>query len=101
MAKVPFGPRRESQKRYCAQKREPFMSSTTLGTGPERCARCGMVAVGFARIHDDRYCHGDSPGLTCYELASNPLRRNERAPFAPSMSVLALNERLKALGLPT
>lgn len=32
------------------------------------CARCGKPAEGFATIGDDRYCHGDGPGPTCYML---------------------------------
>lgn len=40
-----------------------------LGSGPEHCKRCGMVAVGYARIGDDRYCHGDADRPSCYELA--------------------------------
>ncbi len=46
---------------------------TRLGSGPEKCALCGMVAVGYARINDDRYCHGDDTAendMTCYEQAS-------------------------------
>jgi len=44
------------------------------GSGPEKCKRCGMVATGYARINDDRYCHGDdSDGPTCYEQASRVL----------------------------
>ncbi len=41
-----------------------------LGTGPEKCALCGMVAVGYARINNDRYCHGDDQEMSCYEQAS-------------------------------
>lgn len=35
----------------------------------ERCARCGQVARGSARINQDRFCHGDDQP-TCYMLES-------------------------------
>lgn len=36
----------------------------------EHCSRCGTVADGYARINDDRLCHGDADRPSCYELAS-------------------------------
>lgn len=44
-----------------------------VGRGPEKCARCGMVAVGYARINDDRYCHGDDQRPSCYELTTREM----------------------------
>lgn len=36
----------------------------------EECAGCGVkMAEGFAFINDERFCHGDWPFPSCYELA--------------------------------
>jgi hypothetical protein len=32
------------------------------------CARCGLPALGFATIGDQRVCHSDEERPSCYEL---------------------------------
>lgn len=42
-----------------------------MSADDERCARCGDVAVGFAYVDGERYCHdgGIDSSPTCYERA--------------------------------
>jgi hypothetical protein len=42
-----------------------------VGEIEELCAHCGKIATGYARINEDRLCHGDDdPEPTCYMRAS-------------------------------
>ena len=51
------------------------------------CKLCGASpADGFASINDDRYCHGDDPGSTCYERAVRG--GSEADPFSRIVSAM-------------
>lgn len=48
------------------------------------CYLCGRPAAGLASINDVRYCHGDGPAPTCYELA---LRTSAARPAPAALEV--------------